>query len=101
MDSQSLESIEQIKWEHEHIHKCKWMMFWFCEETLCPITLFELGVAVTRSNLPDNRLFIGAHPGYQRKLDVEIQVGLARPHRGGIYTSLDNMVQDIIIASKT
>ena len=49
--------------------------FWFPPETLCPITLFELGAWSMTNKL----LFIGVDPRYQRFLDVKIQTKLARP----------------------
>jgi hypothetical protein len=65
----------QIAWEHRHLRWATAILFWFPSETLCPITLYELG-AWSMSAKP---LFVGTHPGYQRRLDVEIQTRLARP----------------------
>lgn len=66
---------EQIEWEHRHLKKADAISFWFPKETVCPIALYELGVYSMR-NKP---LFIGVHPGYARKQNVEIQTRLARP----------------------
>src|SRR3989344_3487307 len=66
---------EQIEWEHRHLRRAKAVSFWFPKETVCPITLYELGVQMMK-NKP---LFIGVHPEYERKLDVEIQTRLERP----------------------
>jgi hypothetical protein len=65
----------QIRWEYKHLQLADAVLFWFPCETLCPITLFELG-AQSKSNKP---LFIGTHPNYQRQRDVYVQMGLARP----------------------
>ena len=65
----------QIEWEYRHLQKAEAALFWFPSETLCPITLFELG-AWSRS---DKLLFVGTHSNYQRRLDVVIQLSLARP----------------------
>lgn len=65
----------QIKWEHAHLAKATSVLFWFASETLCPITLFELGT-FAKSSVP---LFVGTHLGYERKNDVKIQMGLYRP----------------------
>jgi len=65
----------QIQWEHEHLRKASAILFWFPPETLCPITLYELG---TWSN-SQKPIFIGVHPNYQRRIDVEIQTRLIRP----------------------
>ena len=51
------------------------ILFWFCSETLQPITLYELG-AWSMSNKP---LFVGVHPAYLRSLDVIVQTRLTRP----------------------
>ena len=65
---------EQITWEYDAIHKCKYILFWFSHETLAPITLLELGSALNTHN-PDC-IFIGVHPEYKRKNDVIIQTAL-------------------------
>lgn len=65
----------QIRWEHKHLAKADAILFWFPCETLCPIVLYELGAWVGRSK----KLFIGVHPDYKRRQDVEIQTRLERP----------------------
>lgn len=69
------EAVEQITWEYEAFKNVKTILFWFPEETLCPITLFELG---RFSHDMSVKLFVGTHPNYQRKVDVVTQLGLAR-----------------------
>lgn len=91
MDSQAAESIEQIHWENFYLNMSQHILFWFPEETLCPITLFELGAALQGN--ADVR--IGTHPGYKRKLDVSVQANLARPGTH-IYSKLDTLVSDFI-----
>ena len=66
---------EQIEWEFRHLAKARAISFWFPKETLCPITLFELGKWV-HSEKP---LFVGVHPEYQRRDDLYIQLQLSRP----------------------
>jgi len=66
---------EQIEWEHRHLRQAQAVSFWFPAETLCPITLFELGAWL----MTDKPVFIGVHPDYKRRLDVETQAELARP----------------------
>ena len=66
----------QIGWEYRHLRRAAAVLFWFPPETLCPIALFELG---GRTLVPDQPLFVGTHPGYARRLDVVIQLRLARP----------------------
>jgi Nucleoside 2-deoxyribosyltransferase like len=67
----------QIGWEHHHLTRADAILFWFPCETLCPITLYELGAW---SMHPSKPLFIGVHPGYARRLDVLEQTRLVRPH---------------------
>ena len=66
----------QIEWEFRHLRRATAVLFWFPPETLCPIALFELGGRVAERKQP---LFVGTHPNYQRRVDVEIQLALARP----------------------
>jgi Nucleoside 2-deoxyribosyltransferase like len=67
---------KQIMWEHKALKIAKAILFWFPKETLCPITLYELGVFSQRKHVP---LFVGVHPEYARKLDVVIQLREERP----------------------
>lgn len=83
-------SIEQIKWEHRHLKQCNCILFWFPCETLCPITLFELG----RWLHSKTKVFVGVHPDYKRRLDVEIQSRLERPKLEVAY-SLDALAQQV------
>lgn len=66
---------EQIVWEFEHLKKSDIILFWFCKETVCPITLYELGMWGTSRT--DKIVFVGIDPDYQRKYDIETQVELA------------------------
>ena len=88
------EVINQIKWEHTYLRKANAIMFWFPEESICPITLFELGYWLNR----DKKLFIGTHPKYPRALDVLTQVGLA-DNNIPVRDNLDAMIKDILIWS--
>src|SRR5215218_4361930 len=65
----------QIEWEFRHIRRATAVLFWFPHETLCPIALYELG---GRSLVREQPLFVGTHPDYQRRLDVVVQLQLAR-----------------------
>ena len=67
---------EQIIWEYTHLRRADVVLFWFAPGgSVQPITLYELGVHVTRGAT----LAVGADPGYPRRHDVEVQLGLARP----------------------
>lgn len=83
---------EQVIWEHSHLQKATQVLFWFPEETICPITLFELGVELYR---PRN-LWIGCHINYARRLDVEIQTKLVRP-RQKLFTNLREMCASMVL----
>ncbi len=65
----------QIEWEFRHLRLASAIAFWFPPETLCPITLYELGAW----SMTNKRLFVGVDPNYGRRLDVKIQTKLARP----------------------
>ncbi|MEO0477381.1 MAG: nucleoside 2-deoxyribosyltransferase domain-containing protein [Planctomycetota bacterium] len=66
---------EQIAWEFRHLQRTALIAFWFPYETLCPITLYELGSA-TRMDKP---ILVGADPDYERRFDLEAQLKLIRP----------------------
>ena len=65
----------QIAWEYRRLRQASAVLFWFPPETLCPITLFELGGALERGA----PVFVGCHPAYARREDVRVQVALCRP----------------------
>lgn len=66
---------EQVRWEYAYLRKAHAILFWFSPETLCPIVLYELGAW----SMTEKPLYVGIHPDYQRKQDVEIQTNLVRP----------------------
>lgn len=66
---------EQIAWEHNHLRKATTILFWFPCETLCPIVLYELGAW----SMTEKLIFVGVHPEYSRRQDVEIQTQLVKP----------------------
>ena len=65
----------QIVWEYRHLRLAGAIAFWFPPQTLCPITLYELGAW----SMTDKPLFVGVDPQYKRRADVIIQTQLARP----------------------
>lgn len=81
---------EQIAWEYDHLRKASAVSFWFPKETLCPITLYELG----KQSVLDKPIFIGVHQDYARRRDVEIQTRLIRPKVKIVY-SLENLAEQI------
>ena len=76
---------EQIAWEYKALRDANSILFWFPHETLCPIVLYELGAW----SMTDKPIFVGIHPKYERRLDVEIQTELTRPEVKIVYTLSD------------
>lgn len=72
----------QIAWEYEHLRKAEKILFWFSPETLNPVVLYELGAW----SMTEKPIFVGVHPDYQRRRDVEIQTALARPDVEIVYS---------------
>jgi len=68
----------QIRWEHQFLRLCDVVVFYFCEETLNPITLFELGAALERNLHHNNpqKIIVYCESNYVRKMDVHTQVQL-------------------------
>lgn len=67
---------EQITWEHRALEMVDACLFWFPCETLCPITLFELGKMLHKCSQHSIQLAVGWHPDYQRAFDLQVQIGL-------------------------
>lgn len=80
---------DQIIWEEHHLELANHLSFWFPAETLCPITLFELGKYVNTSQ----RLFIGMDRNYKRRFDVETQVKIVRGEFDFVYSLEDLATQ--------
>jgi hypothetical protein len=72
----------QIEWEHDRLCEANLVSFWFPSETLCPITLYELG-KLTERGTP---LVVGCHPNYKRLTDVVKQTELDRPEVKVVFT---------------
>lgn len=71
----------QIRWEHAYLRAADEILFWFPCESLCPIALYELGAW----SMTDKPLYIGVHPDYRRRRDIEIQTRLTRPDIAIVY----------------
>lgn len=84
----------QIKWEYVALHYSKMVAFWFPKETLCPITLFELGSILYRSK----KVFVGCHPDYARKMDIVEQLKNYSDYTENeipIVDSIDGLIKEI------
>lgn len=91
IDGGEKESIAQIRWEAYHLERSDVILFWFPQETLCPITLLELGKYL----VSDKHLIIGTHPNYKRRLDVIEQTRLVR-RDAKVWSNLDDMIHTFV-----
>ena len=95
-DMNSYEEIsrQQIRWEFYALRMAKVNLFWFPSETLCPITLFELGSAIHR--LHPGTLMVGTHPKYLRRFDI-IEQGKLAGAPIHVFDDLEELVSETII----
>ena len=84
-------ALEQIAWEHNALRDADEILFWFPDDTICPIVLYELGAW----SMTQKAIYVGVHPEYQRRQDVEIQTRLVRPEIKIAY-SLEELANQII-----
>jgi hypothetical protein len=64
----------QVEWEFQQLRQSDAIAFWFPCETLCPISLYELGCAAASQRT----MFVACHPDYERDFDVRKQLSLLR-----------------------
>ena len=88
----------QITWEFNHINLSTIILFYFSEETLAPITLWECARAIENAKYtPWKRIYICIHPNYKRKNDIIIQTELINPNIArNIFFNLEGMCNKII-----
>lgn len=83
-------AVKQITWEFMKLRRAKYVSFWFPKETVCPISLFELGAALERTK----NYIIGMHPDYAKRQDVEVQTRLRCPVKQNVFAySLDELAE--------
>ena len=75
LESTGPAAARQIAWEHNMLSKAALVSFWFPKETLCPITLLELGVQMGEGRA---KVIVAAEGAYARRFDLIEQIGLAR-----------------------
>jgi len=64
----------QVKWEFKCLNEIADVhLFWFPMETMCPITLYELGRSVSDD---ETQVIVGMHPQYQRLTTMKQQLKL-------------------------
>jgi hypothetical protein len=90
-------AVPQIKWEADALRDANMVLFWFPKESVCPITLLELGKELVRAELTNyGRLIVGCEPGYTRTLDVITQCQLVFPDMQ-IHDNLSDMVDRVYV----
>lgn len=102
--------LEQIRWEYLMGYRLSLdaILFWFSIGSNNPIVLFELGCNLNRKLAPPTTpailcqcyakkipIFIGIHPKYERRADVEIQVLFRRSEIKIVY-SLEELSLQVI-----
>jgi hypothetical protein len=81
---------KQIEWEHGALESSDGYLFWFPKETLCPITLYELGKVAAGTKKP---LFVGTDVDYARRFDVITQLSLiSRITENSVQCTLERVV---------
>lgn len=83
----------QITWEYKMLEASDAIIFWFPKEEIQPIALFELGR--WSSVFHTKNVFVGVHPEYKRRQDVEIQMRLERPELI-IHYNLDDLCKEVL-----
>lgn len=90
-------SVAQIRWEYAELENANILVFWFPKETLCPITLYELGKAVGQYKWGKaaGSIIVGCDPEYARRFDLEVQLDLIMGGYKLVY-SLDDLADKLI-----
>jgi len=96
-------SYEQIKWEHHYLDRVHQVVFWFSNETIQPIVLFELGARLREYKWRPKYgmvggkqpMFIGYHRDYNRKMDVYQQARL-EGYTDEFPETLDDLLQKVL-----
>lgn len=91
LDKRLCDDDEQIRWEFNAMKMADVVCFYFPKESLCPISLYELGRYNTLRNLFGSpKLFISAHQDYSCRADVLHQSSLL--HDDPVLDSLETLV---------
>ena len=94
----SSQSLFQIQWEDAKLRTSDIILFWFPEETMCPITLLELGKYGCMNMAWNKTILVGCHPNYARKFDVEIQLALSDDSSIQVVDTLEKLAQQVVDA---
>lgn len=91
----SPELIEQIQWEIRHLDDSDTIFFYFQGDTLSPISLLELGLALGWSALADEEwpttVIVVCEPNFWRRTNVEVTCAVA--HHVKVYDTLDEGIE--------
>ncbi len=79
---------QQVSWELTYLDRCKHKVFYFAENTVSPITLFELGIFNTH-----REVYICAHPDYLRRGNLEVYCHM---YHETLFSSLDEVIKEIL-----
>jgi hypothetical protein len=72
-------TLEQIQWEFDYLNRANIVLFWFPQESVCPIALFELGKFWQKQNTPNyfsfdlpdqGNVIVGCDLNYPRRIDI-------------------------------
>jgi len=83
---------EQVQWEHDYLMSCSAHMFFFPPDSMCPVTMFELGKVASLQK----PLFVAIHPKFPRCRNVTIQLSIIRPDVK-VVSNLVDLTSDIKI----
>lgn len=86
---------EQIKWEFDALRKASVIIFWFPKDTLCPITLFELGTWSVLHKTQGSDIIVGTDPNYARAADVKTQLSLLTGTDFPVVHSLEDLASSL------
>ena len=64
-------TLPNTAWEAQMMKKADCIVFWFTKESVCPVSLFELGYAL-RDHTKD--IIIGVEPGYPKEDELDAQL---------------------------
>ena len=103
--AQFSESAKQIAWEYEKLRTVSQILFWFTDETVQPITLYELGATLERNAQYFNKtsggqkIFLGVDANYDRVFDVHIQAKL-KGYSDAVADNLEYLIAMVKIYNK-
>ena len=81
----------QIEWEFQALSRCDMVVFWFPKESICPISLYELGRLNTMHDT--KTILIGTHKEYSRRVDVALQTYYATDGTACVCSDFDALLR--------